>query len=67
MNEIRFKLKDLKTRVCSDQILTIKELNDSEKINLLHKIAKTEDGYYHTKLANLFLITLIEIYIFCVT
>ena len=40
VNEIRFKLKDLKTRVCSDQILAIKELNDSEKINLLHKIAK---------------------------
>ena len=40
VNEINFKLKDLKTRVCSDQILEIKELDDSEKINLLHKIAK---------------------------
>ena len=40
INEIKFKLKDLKTRVCSDQILEIKELDDSEKIDLLHKIAK---------------------------
>ena len=40
MNEINFKLKDLKTRVCSDQILEIKELDDSEKINLLNKIAR---------------------------
>ena len=40
VNEINFKLKDLKTRVCSDQILEIKELDDSEKIDLLHKIAK---------------------------
>lgn len=40
ISEIKFKLKDLKTRVCSDQILEIKELDDSEKIDLLHKIAK---------------------------
>ncbi len=40
VNEIKFKLKDLKTRVCSDQILEIQELDDFEKINLLHKIAK---------------------------
>ena len=41
ISEIKFKLKDLKTRVCSDQILEIKELDDSEKIDLLHKIAKS--------------------------
>ncbi|GIR56357.1 MAG: hypothetical protein CM15mP63_3620 [Gammaproteobacteria bacterium] len=64
MNEINFKLKDLKTRVCSDQILEIKELDDSEKINLLHKIAKNRGWILPDKLANLFLITLIEIYIF---
>ena len=40
ISEIKFKLKDLKTRVCSDQILEIKELDDPEKIELLHKIAK---------------------------
>ena len=40
VNEINFKLKDLKTRVCSDQILEIKELDDFEKINLLNKIAR---------------------------
>ena len=40
ISEIKFKLKDLKTRVCSDQILEIKELDDSEKIDRLHKIAK---------------------------
>ena len=41
ISEIKFKLKDLKSRVCSDQILEIKELDDSEKIDLLHKIAKS--------------------------
>ena len=40
VDKINFKLEDLKSRVCSDQMLEIQELNDLEKISLLKKIAK---------------------------
>ena len=54
-NEINFKLKDLKTRVCSDQILEIKELDDSEKINLLYKIAKNRGWILSDKVSKFIL------------
>ena len=55
ISEIKFKLKDLKTRVCSDQILEIKELDDSEKINLLHKIAKNRGWILSDKVSKFIL------------
>ena len=52
VDRISFRLNDLKSRVCSDQILEIQELNDSEKINLLKKIAMSRGWMLTDKVSN---------------
>ena len=52
IGQIHFKLNDLKSRICSDQILEIKELNDLEKINLLKKIALGRGWMLTDKVSN---------------